>query len=249
MIDQNKILNKFIQVSWSVKRFHITKSLEVIISFKLVHWSAFLILTCGLIGCAGTAGGGKKGEFRYYVNLDKGNQFLGGSGVLSLSSFREISYQVLEGQYQYTILPFRKFGDRISLETDWQDRAAFADEAAQGARMAKTKIIGSAKYLGLSGSGDTQIIAITLTGATMLLSESGAWELKPCSAECRSYLRTCFQKLEAELVSKGFLNFWATFLNIQAIVCIGQKGFRVLWKVLCLRFYDWAKFRCPKLRF
>jgi hypothetical protein len=122
--------------------------------------------------------------------------------VVSLEGFRDITYQILEGRYQYVILRFRELGNRLTFETDWQNRAAFSDERALGAQEAKTKIYGDAKYIRLSGSGATKVTAITLRADNMLQSEAGVWEVKPCTAECKEYLRECFNKLENEVISK-----------------------------------------------
>ena len=136
-------------------------------------------------------------QFKYSANVGQG------SGVVTLSGFRDITYRVLEGRFQYHILRFRELGNRITYETDWQNRAAFPDEVALGAEEAKTKIVGDAKYIRLSASGDTKVTHLRLTAENMLLnSESGAWELKPCTPKCTEYLRGVFDKLENEIISK-----------------------------------------------
>ncbi|MCG8608481.1 hypothetical protein MJD09_26270 [bacterium] len=165
--------------------------------YKRAFGWMFLAGCLCLIGCAGTSGGGVPGsQFRYTANVGQG------SGVVSLEGFRDITYQILEGRYQYVILRFRELGNRLTFETDWQNRAAFQDEVALGAQEAKTKIYGDAKYIRLSGSGATKVTAITLRADNMLLMKSGAWELQPCTPQCKEYLRDCFNKLESEVISK-----------------------------------------------
>lgn len=157
---------------------------------------SLLVLSFCFLSCAGGSGGGPSMQFKYSANVGQG------TGAVSLAGFRDITYRVLEGRFQYHILRFRELGSRITYETDWQNRAAFADEFALGAEEAKTKIIGDAKYMRLSADGaSTKITHLRLTAENMLLN-AGVWELKPCTKECSEYLRNVFDKLENEIISK-----------------------------------------------
>ncbi len=156
---------------------------------------SLLVLSFCLLSCAGGSGGGPSNQFRYSASVGQG------TGAVSLDGFRDITYRVLEGRFQYNILRFRELGNRITFETDWQNRAAFSDELALGAEEAKTKIFCDAKFIRLSASGATKVTHLRFTAENMLLI-AGAWELKPCTKECSEYLKGAFEKIETEIISK-----------------------------------------------
>ena len=152
---------------------------------------SLLVLSFSLLSCAGGSGGGPSNQFKYSANVGQG------TGIVTPDGFREITYQTLEGRFQYNILRFREMGNRISFETDWLNRDVFKDEVALGATEAKTRILGDGKFL----ISPRKITRLLLTAENMLLI-AGAWELKPATKECSEYLKDVFAKLENEIGSK-----------------------------------------------
>jgi len=131
-------------------------------------------------------------------------------------SFRDIMVEVpaVLQRYGYAIYQNRPTSSTLYIETGWQERAPFDDEAAEGVEYARTRFVARGRKAGptmytLTISAENQVMTPADTAPETASRPATEWSVMPPTDMYKSYVREIATEIEMK-VDAGLRKYDAT---------------------------------------